>query len=360
MTLDESLRIEAEGAAQIHPRAAPAPAGRFQARVRIAGTGVYTPATRRSSADIDRMLGRPVGRTEKRSGIAERPVAVTESSSFMAAEAAREAIAAACLPADGLDLILSGSSIPEQLIPAMAPLVQARLGLGRSGIPSFDVNASCLSFVAAFDLAAQMIEAGRARHVLVVSSEIASRGLPWRQDPDTAAMFGDGAAAAVISARDGRQGGLVASLMESWGEGYHDCEVPAGGTRYDLHGDTEAFIAGAFFRMDGKAAYRLAARVVAPFLDRLLAKAGWRLGDIDLIVPHQASRGAIDHLSGRLGIAREKIVDLLTDHGNQIAASIPTALHHAFSSGRIGRGSRVLVLGTSAGFSVGGLCLEMP
>jgi len=285
-------------------------------------------------------------------------VAGTESSSFMAAEAARAALAAADLPAGALDMILSASAIPEQLIPAMAPLVQARLGLGKSGIPCFDVNASCLSFVTAFDLAAQMIEAKRARNILIVSSEIASRGLPWRRDPDTAAMFGDGAAAAVISAADGRPGGLVASHMESWSEGYHDCEVPAGGTRFDLHRDTGAFIEGAFFRMDGKAAYRLAARVVAPFLDRLLAKAGWRLGDVDLVVPHQASRGAIDHLSGRLGIPRGKIIDILASHGNQIAASIPTALHHAFAAGRILKGSRVLVLGTSAGFSVGGLCLE--
>ncbi|GLS22305.1 3-oxoacyl-ACP synthase [Labrys miyagiensis] len=358
MTLDDPMRMEARGVTEAAPDISPA--RRLQARIRIAGTGVYMPATRRSSADIDRMLGRTVGRTEKRTGIAERPVADAESSSFMAAEAARGALAAAGLPAGGLDMILSASSIPEQLIPAMAPLVQARLGLGKSGIPCFDVNASCLSFVTAFDLAAQMIEAGRCSRILIVSSEIASRGLPWRQDPDTAAMFGDGAAAAVIGPTEGRQGGLVASLMESWSEGYHDCEVPAGGTRYDLHRDTRSFIDSAFFRMDGKAAYRLAARVVAPFLDRLLAKAGWRLADVDLVVPHQASRGAIDHLSGRLGIPRGKIVDILAAHGNQIAASIPTALHHAFAGGRIGRGSRVLVLGTSAGFSVGGLCLEMP
>ncbi len=359
MTLDDHTRLDAEGGPETgsHPR--PSPARPLQARIRIAGTGIYTPSTRRSSADIDRQLGRPPGLTQRRTGIGERPVAETESSSFMAAEAARGALAAAGLPAGSLDMILSACAVPEQPIPAMAPLVQARLGLGKSGIPCFDINASCLSFVAAFDLAAQMIEAGRARSILIVSSEIASRGLPWRQDPDTAAMFGDGAAAAVITAADGRPGGLVASHMESWSEGYHDCEVPAGGTRFDIHRDAQRFIDGAFFRMDGKAAYRLAARVVAPFLDRLLAKAGWRLEDIDLVVPHQASRGAIDHLSGRLGIPKARIVDLMASHGNQIAASIPTALHHAFAAGRILKGGHILVLGTSAGFSVGGLCLEI-
>jgi 3-oxoacyl-[acyl-carrier-protein] synthase III len=357
MMLDDSMRGQMAGATEAV--SASLSARHFQARIRIAGTGIYSPAGRRSSVDIDQMLDRPRGLTERRTGIVERPVAQTESSSFMAAEAACRALAAAELVPGQLDMILSACAVPEQLIPAMAPLVQARLGLGKTGIPCFDINASCLSFVAAFDLAAQMIEAKRARHILIVSSEIASRGLAWHREPDTAAMFGDGAAAAVVSGAEGRPGGLAASLMESWSEGYHDCEIPSGGTRYDLHGDTRSFMDAAYFRMDGKAAYRLAARVVAPFLDKLLAKAGWRLADIDLVVPHQASRGAIDHLSGRLGIPRGKIVDVLANHGNQIAASIPTALHHAFSTGRLRRGCRLLVLGTSAGFSVGGLCLEL-
>jgi 3-oxoacyl-[acyl-carrier-protein] synthase-3 len=99
--------------------------------------------------------------------------------------------------------------------------------------------------------------------------------------------------------------------------------------------------------------------VVGPFLEALLGKAGWRLGDVDLVVPHQASRGALDHLVSRLNIPRGKIVDLIASHGNQIAASIPTALHHAFAGGRAPTGSNVLVIGTSAGFSVGGLCLQV-
>lgn len=359
MMLDDHTQMEARGLSQAGSGFDPAPARPLQARVRIAGTGVYLPPTTRSSASIDRAIGRAVGITEKRTGIRERPVAETESSSFMAAEAARNALSDAGLQATALDMIISACAVPEQPIPAMAPLIQARLGLGQSGIPCFDVNASCLSFVTAFDLAAQMIDAGRARNILIVSSEIASRALPWQKDPDTAAMFGDGAAAAVLSTADNRQGGLVASRMESWSAGYHDCEIPAGGTRFDFQRDHQDFAEGAFFRMDGKAAYRLAARVVAPFLDKLLAKAGWRLADIDLVVPHQASRGAIDHLTSRLRIPRSKIVDLIASHGNQIAASIPTALHHAFAAGRIRKGNRVLVLGTSAGFSVGGLCLEI-
>jgi len=96
-----------------------------------------------------------------------------------------------------------------------------------------------------------------------------------------------------------------------------------------------------------------------PFFERLLAKAGWRLDEVDLVVPHQASRKSLDHLVEKMKIPRRKIVDLIATHGNQIAASIPVALHHALTKGLAPRGAKVLVVGTSAGFSIGGLCLEI-
>jgi 3-oxoacyl-[acyl-carrier-protein] synthase III len=331
----------------------------LQARVRIAGTGHYLPISKCYSADIDQKLQRKIGKTETRTGVRERPVATHESSSSMAVAAAKDAIARANLEATDIDLIISACAVPEQPIPAMAPLIQAGLGLGHTGIPAFDINASCLSFVAAFDMAAQLIEAQRFRNVLIVSSEIASRALPWNSDPDTAAMFGDGAAAAILTSSLGSSGGLAASHIETWSDGYRDCELPAGGTRFDFHNHLDDFAKGAQFQMDGKAAYRLAAKVIQPFFDRLLAKAGWSLDDVDLVVPHQASRGALDHLVAKLKIPRTKIIDIIADHGNQIAASIPIALNFAMREGRIASGMKVLMVGTSAGFSIGGLCLEV-
>jgi 3-oxoacyl-[acyl-carrier-protein] synthase III len=342
-------------ATRIHARCMP-----MQARIRIAGTGSYLPPNRTFSADIDVREGRKIGKTEERTGVRERPVAIYETSSFMATEAARAAVESANIDLSEVDLILSACAVPEQPIPAMAPMIQAGLGLGKSAIPAFDINASCLSFVIAFDLAAQLIEAGRFRNVLVVSSEIASRALPWRSDVDTAAMFGDGAAAALITSCRGGAGGLVASLMETWSEGYHDCELPSGGTRFDFHNQHSEFSNGAEFRMDGRAAYRLAAKVIQPFMEKLLAKAGWHLDEVDLVVPHQASRGALDHLVAKLRIGSERIVDIIADHGNQISASIPMALNYAVRRGHLTSGSKVLLIGTSAGFSVGGLCLLVP
>jgi 3-oxoacyl-[acyl-carrier-protein] synthase III len=349
-TLGETARSQLEFAKRIG----------VQAHVRIAGTGHYLPISKRLSSDIDQELQRKIGKTEQRTGVRERPVAKHETSSSMAVAASKDAISHANLNAADIDLIISACAVPEQPIPAMAPLVQAGLGLGRTGIPAFDINASCLSFVAAFDLAAQLIEAQRFRNVLIVSSEIASRALPWTSDPDTAAMFGDGAAAAILTSSRTAGGGLAASHIETWSEGYRDCELPAGGTRFDFHRQHEDFAKGAQFQMDGRAAYRLAAKTIQPFFDKLLAKAGWHLDEVDLVVPHQASRGALDHLVAKLEIPRSKLIDIIADHGNQIAASIPMALNFAMREGRISSGMKVLVVGTSAGFSVGGLCLEIP
>src|SRR5262245_20307506 len=155
----------------------------LQAKVRIAGMGAFLPPQRRTSADIDEATGRPPGTTERHTNVVERPLVTTETSSGMAVAAASRAIEASGLEASDIDLIISACAVPEQPIPAMAPLIQHGLGLSRSGIPAFDVNASCLSFVTAFDLAAQLIEARRNRNVLIVSSEIASRALPWDTSP---------------------------------------------------------------------------------------------------------------------------------------------------------------------------------
>jgi 3-oxoacyl-[acyl-carrier-protein] synthase III len=327
--------------------------------LRIAGTGHFLPHTTLTSSAIDQRYGRSPGKTAKRTGIETRPIVRGETSSSMAVLAAREALVLAKMKAEDIDLIISACAVPEQPIPAMAPLIQAGLGLGKSGIPAFDVNASCLSFITAFDLASQLIALGRNRNILIVSSEIASRALPWKDDPDTAAMFGDGAAAAILSAAPDQSGGVVATHMETWSEGYDDCELAAGGTRFDFHQEPEEFAKAAHFTMDGKAAYKLAARVIGPFMERLLAKACWSLDDIDLVVPHQASRGALDHLVAKLKIPRGKIVDIIATHGNQIAASIPMALHNGFQQDRIKRGMKVMLIGTSAGFSIGGLCMEI-
>lgn len=326
--------------------------------IAILGTGAALPNAVLTSAEIDRRYGKPEGWFERRTGVRSRHVCGLQKASDLATEAARSALTAANLTPRDVDAVISATAVPEQPIPAMAPLIQSNLGLGRIGTPAFDVNATCLSFLTAFDLATAWIEAGRAERILIVSSEVASRALPWDDDPETAAMFGDGAAAAVIGrAAAGSSSGVAALAMRTYSDGYRDCELAAGGTRFDFRAERDAFEQHATFRMNGPAVYRLSAEVVPPFIHGVLAEAGWSVADVDCVVPHQASRLGLDHMVKRLGLAREKVIDILSSHANQIASSMPTALHWAISSGRMRRGDKVLMAGTSAGLSVGGVAL---
>jgi 3-oxoacyl-[acyl-carrier-protein] synthase-3 len=251
--------------------------------------------------------------------------------------------------------------VGRQPIPATAPLIKRELGAGHLPFPAYDVNATCLSALVALDLASLQIAAGRAKHVLVVTSEIASRALPWEDAPETAGLFGDGAAAFIVSAASG-PGGPAAQVsgfhMETFSDGYDACTLAAGGTAIDFHADPEAFARSAWFRMDGKALYRITAAALPGFLDRLLGKSGLVREDIDLVVPHQASPHALAHIVRRGGFPASKVFDRVRTLGNQVAASLPTALCLAREEGLMPRGTRVLLIGTSAGVSLAGAILE--
>ncbi|RMC35896.1 3-oxoacyl-ACP synthase III family protein [Paracoccus siganidrum] len=323
----------------------------FPIPLTIRGTGSYQPRRVLTSEEIDARLGWRPGSCHALYGIRSRHVAdEDETSSAMAAEAAREAMEMAeCTPRD-LDLIIGACGVMEQPIPSTAVLVQDRLGLGRSGTPAWDVNATCLGFMKAMDLAALHIATGRAKRVLVFSSDIASVGLDWRR-PDAAAIFGDGAAAAVLEA--GRGGGaLLASGFETYGQGREACVLAAGGTRVNpARGIAEGEDR---FRMDGQQAFRVASRHLPRFLRRLLLKAGVGLDGLDCVIPHQASAQSLNHAIQNLLLGAERVVNIFARTGNQIAASIPTALDHAVRSGRLKRGDHALLIGTSAGISLGG------
>ena len=319
--------------------------------LRIAGTGRYLPAERLLSHDIDRRLGWRLGETEARFGIKARHVAsAAETSSMMATEAALAALAAAGIQPEALDLILGACGVMEQAIPSTATLVQGRLGLGRSGIAAYDVNATCLSFIQALDLAAMKIALGRAKTVLIFAADIASVGLDWSR-PEVAAIFGDGAAAVVLTA-DGE--GLLASRFETYAEGGRACVLAGGGTRITAAVDRDAAARASYFEMDGALAYRVAARRMPRFLLRLLGEAQLAPEALACVIPHQASAQGLAHSAERLGIHPDRVIQTFADYGNQIATSIPTALHEAITSGRLQRGDLALLIGTSAGISLGG------
>lgn len=279
-----------------------------------------------------------------------------ETTSQLAAAAAQAALNAAGWAAGDIDLIIGACGVMEQPIPGTAALIQRRLGLGGSGIPAFDVNATCLSFLVALDLIAMGMRVGRWRRVLLVSADIASAALDF-SDPEASVIFGDGAAAVALEATAGSSG-LLAYRFETYGEEADLCRLEAGGTRLRPRDDLQGFLELARFQMDGPGVFRAAARRFPKFLNALLTEADLKIADLDLVVPHQASAAALEHLRRVLRVSPDRMVNIFADHGNQIAASMPSALHAAIAEGRVTRGDRLLLVGTAAGLSLGGAILQ--
>jgi 3-oxoacyl-[acyl-carrier-protein] synthase-3 len=326
----------------------------------LRGTGIGLPNKKVQSEYFDRLLGKPAGWLEARCGVAERFVCGTETQDELATVAARQALAEQGIPASQVDLLIFASAVPKQSIPSTAPLIARHLGIPSGRCTTFDVNSTCLSFLSGFDIATTMLESGRYHCALIVSSEIASRALPWQTDPATAGLFGDGAAAAVLTTPETQQASYVrGAAFETHPEGYEACQLAAGGTGIDLHKEPERFTAASFFQMNGHEMFKLAVARFPDFVDRLLATAHWTREDVDFVVPHQASPLALRHLIKRCGFSAEKVIDIVSSHGNQVAASIPTALHLARRQRRFGSGSKVILLGTSAGISFGGIAIEV-
>lgn len=333
-----------------HPKAIP---------LRILGTGEYVPSRRIESTAFDQRWDKPAGWTQRHVGIVHRQFAgPDESASWMAARAAEDALRRAGLQASDMDAIIGISGVPEQAIPCTAVLVHRELKLQDSRIPAFDINATCLGFLVALDLVAAAIAMGRYQRVLLVAGEIASAGLNW-DDTDTAALFGDGGAAVVVGkAEAGDPSGLLGTHMETHSEGADFCRIRAGGTRVRFEGDVAAHTAASRFEMSGRATYRLAAQRLPAFLERLFAKADVELGQLDRIIPHQASVKALDHLQVALALPADRLVRILQTHGNQMAASIPLALHHAIEHGGLKRGDVFAMLGSGAGLSFAGAVMR--
>jgi 3-oxoacyl-[acyl-carrier-protein] synthase III len=327
-----------------------------QRSVRILSTGKYLPKRKVTAQELSQAIGVASTWIEKKSGVMVRHFVEDETASQMGACAAREALATANLSIQSIDCIVCASTVPEQGIPCTAALVQRHLGISAAGIPAFDINATCLSFVTAFDTLSYLIDAGRYHRVLLVSSEIATLALNW-SDHESCTLFGDGAAAVIVEKSLANSSAILAARMETYSDGADLSQCLGGGSKhhpreYATH--PEHFV----FQMNGRAIYRMASKILPGFLQRLFEPVGLSMTDMQLVIPHQASLMAMRLLSKQLEIPEGALMVIAHNHGNTIAASIPMTLHEAIHQGRLNRGDRALLLGTAAGLSVGGIVLR--
>jgi 3-oxoacyl-[acyl-carrier-protein] synthase-3 len=306
---------------------------------------------------LDARLGLMPGTLSYCGAARQRYFTNAETAAGLAAQACWHALAASGLDWGDIDCLVAANATMDQCLPYNASLIHAELGLQRYPIASFDIGASCLSFLAGLDVVSHMLHNGRYQVVMLVSADIATFGLNWNE-PRECGNFGDGAAAIVLrKSESGEASCIRASRFQTLSKGVRYCEIPGGGSRFHPERISQPFGPLAKFSMDGKSVFKLVAGAMEPLIDDLLAASQRTMLDIAAVVPHQASRLAIDHLVRRLDLPSDKVVDVFDQFANQVGASLPSALHHAISTGRIRRGHDILLIGAGAGVSLGGMVL---
>lgn len=323
--------------------------------VRLLGTGQALPHRVVGTAEVAALCGVNADVAQARSGVRERRwLSGSETVLTLGAQAARAALDAAGVPLGEVDVLLNASGSQAQPIPDGAALLARELGL--RGQAAYSLHATCLSFLLALQHAALLIHGGGARRVLIVSSEGGSRGLNLAQ-PESALLIGDGAAAAVLGPAERGGQGLHAVRFETYPEGANHTRIRGGGsllTPADPHAAPGDFT----FDMHGLQVLRLASQVVPGFLERLRPGLSCGLPGIDRVVPHQASAAGLK-LTQRFGWPQGQVEVTLPHLGNVIAASLPLTLHQAVTQGRAQAGQTLLLVGTGAGLTAGGVIWEL-
>ena len=317
----------------------------------VLGCGSYLPARILSNDELARSVETTDEWIVQRTGIRERHIAAPgEMTSDLAIHAARAALANAHIDADTIDLIVLGTSTPDQTFPATAVTVQHALGISQGA--AFDLQAVCSGFVYALSIADSMLRCGKHKRALVIGAETFSRILDWN-DRTTCVLFGDGAGAVVLEAQEQpgetSDRGVLTTHLRSDGKHKSKLYVDGGPSSTQTVGH---------LRMEGKEVFKHAVAMITDVIEDAFEATGTTAADIDWFVPHQANKRIIDGSAHKLGISPEKVVITVDRHGNTSAASSPLALADAVADRRIKRGSLILMEAMGGGFTWGSAMLR--
>ncbi|WP_439546156.1 beta-ketoacyl-ACP synthase III [Sandarakinorhabdus sp.] len=312
----------------------------------IIGTGSYLPQTILSNDDLAARLDTSDAWIVERTGIRRRHIAAEgEFTSDLGVEAARRALDAAGLTADDIDLIIVATATPDQTFPAVATVIQHKLGM-KHGV-AFDVGAVCSGFLYALTVADALLVGGAYRRALVIGAETFSRLLDW-DDRTTAVLFGDGAGAIVLEMQvqsgTNADRGVLASRLHSDGR-YNDLLYVDGGP-----GSTGTT---GHLRMKGREVFRHAVVNLASVMGEVLAVAGLTAADVTWVVPHQANLRILEATARKLDLSPDRVVVTVDQHANTSAASVPLALDTAVRDGRVQPGDLLLLEAMGGGFTWG-------
>ena len=319
-------------------------------RAVVRGVGHYLPERIVPNVEFEKTLDTNDEWIRARSGIERRHFAAEgETTSDMAAAAARAALANAGLEPTDIDAIIVATSTADLTFPSAATMVQAELGM--EGGFAFDVQAVCAGFVFALSNANALILSGQAERVMVIGAETFSRIMDWT-DRSTCVLFGDGAGAVLLERAEGdgtsADRGILSTDLNSDGR-YKDLLYVDGGVSTGTTG---------YLRMQGNQVFRHAVEKLAATATRALERAGLTAADVDWVVPHQANIRIIQGTAKKLGLPMEKVVVTVQDHGNTSAASIPLALSVGCERGQINKGDLVVTEAIGGGLAWGAVVLR--
>ena len=330
--------------------------------IHIQGLGTYVPAKRITNDDLASRVDTSDEWIVSRTGIkARHMLADDENGSDAGVKAALLALEDAGLEPGDITHVLTATCTPDYLCPSTACILSGKLGT--HGAMAFDLNAACTGFVYGLDVARGLLAGSPDAKILLVGSEAFTRRMNWN-DRTTCILFGDGAAAVVLTNGDA---GTPRACLPSAAR-LRDVQCGADGRQYPLltvgGGTARNYRPGDpvqddfYLQMQGREVFRLAVRSLSSVCAQLLERNGLSLDDVDLFIPHQANLRIIEAVGDRLKLGADKVFVNLDEYGNTSAASIPLGIGDACRQGRIRAGSRVLISAFGGGFTWGAALLE--
>ncbi len=323
----------------------------------IVGIGKYLPETIITSSHIEEELNLPEHWICENIGVETRHRANhEESNSYMGAEALKAALRNAHLNIKNIDYLISASATFDYVIPNRSCLIKSEFkNAEQLNFPCIDINSVCTSFISALDYASYLLSQESINNIAIVSSEISSNGLdPSNQEAYS--LFGDGAAAVIISSANS-SGGLIKHLSQTYTSNVMSTKIIAGGNKN--HPRSTPYDAGLYsFQMEGPTLLKSVMSILPSFLQSFFDNTDTNLEEINLIIPHQASKMGLKMLHRLNQNNSSNVANYLKTMGNCIASSIPLALAKSIEEGKLKSGDRCFLIGTAAGLTISGLLFE--
>ncbi len=318
---------------------------------KIVSTGIYLPGEPVTSAQLEIQYNKALGWTDNHSGVKQRYWASAgDTCTSMGVTALRNALTNAGLCYDDLDLVVCASATYDYPIPHNACLIQSHFESSKP-IPGFDIDATCLGWIVAMEVCSKMLDGVRYKKIAIVCSEISSIHLN-PEDWETFSLLGDGAFACILGCADEVGQGMLHADMKTYPQAAKTNIVELGGNAFPFH--AYPIDERRYFRMDGKHLLKLAYETLPSFFDVFFKDADMSLSDVKWIFPHQASLPGLLLSERLLGMTESQLVVNIQNYGNTLSCGAGIALHETLLTKKVNRGDLIMIVGTGAGFSIGG------